>query len=424
MTCEIAIMNRQAIALAADSAMTVTYLEGTKRIERYFKGANKIFQLSNYHPVGIMIYGSSTLHEVPWELIVKDFRNYLRKKAFNTLEEYAAEFFAFIEGHERLFPVDFQDRIFREEAYKAVLLHIIEAHEAVKQATDKAAAYRDFFANKFAEVSQKQPHERFTQEDLDAALARHRTSLESQVEELLASISFEAAIEAAIDRSKLVEFAIRGLFATPEKLFKSTGIVIAGFGDHDYFPRYAEYECFALLQGKLMWRQKERKEISPVNYPAHIKAFAMTDMVDTFQIGISPDVFTAARSQWAESLRAVIGMIGKDLPGAENAEELIGRVLARYTDLWFKAAWEAHALPLLRVVGSLPIDEMANLAETLVQLQSLKEKVTKPTESVGGPIDVAVISKSDGFIWIKRKHYFEASLNPRFFIRQREAGRS
>jgi hypothetical protein len=35
-------------------------------------------------------------------------------------------------------------------------------------------------------------------------------------------------------------------------------------------------------------------------------------------------------------------------------------------------------------------------------------------ENVGGPIDVAVISAGDGFIWIKRKHYFEAERNPHF----------
>jgi hypothetical protein len=33
---------------------------------------------------------------------------------------------------------------------------------------------------------------------------------------------------------------------------------------------------------------------------------------------------------------------------------------------------------------------------------------------VGGPIDVAVISRGDGFIWIKRKHYFSPELNPQF----------
>ncbi|MEA1869822.1 MAG: hypothetical protein U9N09_06735 [Euryarchaeota archaeon] len=44
-------------------------------------------------------------------------------------------------------------------------------------------------------------------------------------------------------------------------------------------------------------------------------------------------------------------------------------------------------------------------------------------ETVAGPIDVAVISKGDGFIWIKRKHYFERELNPQFFANYyREVG--
>jgi hypothetical protein len=68
----------------------------------------------------------------------------------------------------------------------------------------------------------------------------------------------------------------------------------------------------------------------------------------------------------------------------------------------------------------LSISELAELAETLISIESLKERVTRPTESVSGPIDVAVISKGDGFIWIKRKHYFDPKLNSRFFARQSE----
>ena len=37
------------------------------------------------------------------------------------------------------------------------------------------------------------------------------------------------------------------------------------------------------------------------------------------------------------------------------------------------------------------------------------------SETVGGPVDVAVISKGDGFIWIDRKHYFRKELNDHFF---------
>jgi hypothetical protein len=38
-------------------------------------------------------------------------------------------------------------------------------------------------------------------------------------------------------------------------------------------------------------------------------------------------------------------------------------------------------------------------------------------ESVGGPIDVAVISSGDGFVWIRRKQYFSLADNPHFLLR-------
>jgi hypothetical protein len=95
--------------------------------------------------------------------------------------------------------------------------------------------------------------------------------------------------------------------------------------------------------------------------------------------------------------------------GEHHLEELIAKLHAR------------HRAPLQRVIASLPFREMADLAEALVFMESLKERVTRPKESVSGPIDVALISKGDGFVWIKRKHYFDPKLNPRFFNRHNTA---
>ena len=46
-----------------------------------------------------------------------------------------------------------------------------------------------------------------------------------------------------------------------------------------------------------------------------------------------------------------------------------------------------------------------------------RTRITSEEESVGGPVDVAVITKGDGFVWLKRKHYFSAELNPHYFER-------
>ena len=60
-------------------------------------------------------------------------------------------------------------------------------------------------------------------------------------------------------------------------------------------------------------------------------------------------------------------------------------------------------------------EDLIDVAESLISLTSLKRRMTFAEESVGGPVDVAVISKGDGFIWIKRKHYFDPKLNNHFF---------
>ena len=70
-----------------------------------------------------------------------------------------------------------------------------------------------------------------------------------------------------------------------------------------------------------------------------------------------------------------------------------------------------HVSPITRMVTMLPKEELAMMAESFVNLTSLKRKISDDQETVGGPIDVAIISKGDGFIWVKRKNYFRHDLN-------------
>lgn len=120
-------MNRLAVVLAADSATTVTRWGDNGREERYFKGANKIFQLSNHHPVGLMIYDSADLLNVPWEVIAKEFRKSIDEKSFNHVHEYAEEFFLFIDESGWLFPASVQKEYLLNEARKAGLKPLLRA---------------------------------------------------------------------------------------------------------------------------------------------------------------------------------------------------------------------------------------------------------------------------------------------------------
>ena len=84
----------------------------------------------------------------------------------------------------------------------------------------------------------------------------------------------------------------------------------------------------------------------------------------------------------------------------------------------FDTLKDENSKPILKSIMSLPKEELANLSESLINITSLKVKVQENLETVGGYVDVAIITKGDGFVWTKRKHYFKESLNPQFFNRK------
>ena len=79
MTSEVVVMNRVGVALAADSAVTLEMGDSSKVRD----SALKLFMLSKYRPVGVMVYNNAQLLGVPLETIIKLFRRELRTRGFD-----------------------------------------------------------------------------------------------------------------------------------------------------------------------------------------------------------------------------------------------------------------------------------------------------------------------------------------------------
>lgn len=60
---------------------------------------------------------------------------------------------------------------------------------------------------------------------------------------------------------------------------------------------------------------------------------------------------------------------------------------------------------------SMPIKDAIDLAEYLVNCTIGFERFMPGPSTVGGPVEVAAITKHEGFKWIARKHYFSQGLN-------------
>lgn len=64
------------------------------------------------------------------------------------------------------------------------------------------------------------------------------------------------------------------------------------------------------------------------------------------------------------------------------------------------------------VAPSMPIQDAIDLAGFLVHATVQYVRFTPGEPTVGGPIDIATVTKHEGFKWVSRKHYYPRRLNP------------
>lgn len=61
---------------------------------------------------------------------------------------------------------------------------------------------------------------------------------------------------------------------------------------------------------------------------------------------------------------------------------------------------------------AMPIGDAIKLARFTAEMTSTYTRFHLGSDTVGGPIEVAAITRHEGFKWISRKHYFTTDLNP------------
>ena len=440
MTAEIAILNLQAVALAADSAVTANP-GGNQKI---YSSANKLFALSETAPVGILVYGNASFMSIPWETIVKEYRCFLGGKTFAKLHEYAGDFCEFLAG-------EVGDRISDQQQIDYIR-HLAEQifseirHE-VQRRMDKTIAQAIEESGRFEieEVGQleielteevvNEYHSRAKEADLiegapDGLEKTVRESLRTHLRALREAVFGQLYFRRGLPR-KLNYIALKAIcgYFDEVKGFPpsglTSGVVVSGFGDRDIFPAITEVLVEGMVQGNIKARVIKQLELSH-DSQSMIVPFAQTDMVHQFMEGIAPyyiaylhQSVVSHLGRYTDDFLEILGDYF-DIEREKLHEELerLHPPLANsfVNDVKSFSA-QFFSQPIVRVVATLPKEQLAEMAESLVNLTALKRRVSSEEETVGGPTDVALITKGDGLIWIKRKHYFSPELNPSYFAR-------
>ena len=422
MTAIVGVLNRRGLAFAADSAATHTSASGQKITNH----TNKIFVLSKYKPVGVALYSNIDFIGVPWENIIKMYRDDLRKRDFATLEEYIKSFWAFMKKcclpqftREQLQNVS----LIATEYHKEVNVYALQQIGGNITASNEAQYFQSYISKLDDFKASFMPSK--ADDYKNYKLSDFKIYAKDAIDNALASIIAMPNKPANI-REKFEESLYAWVCHSSHNYFGYTGLVFFGYGEKEVFPSYKEYHVSTAVDNRIKYTLNSLYTISnEINKRAVIAPFAQFDVTNT----VIRSVEDALRKRFYEDNRTILtgfrDEMVNQLTAAGAPQQLVNVLQALDIDKYandYKKGMDDYIQSnyidsLIETIAYLGKEDLADIAESLVRMTCIKRHVTTSLETVGGPVDVAVITKGDGFIWMKRKHYFSPELNPQFFER-------
>ena len=295
MTAEIAIMNKSAVALAADSAITFSFRGEQKvfRRQKVFQSMNKLFSLSKYHPVGLMIYGNTEFMGIDWETIVKIYRNIIADQDFKTLRDYAYDFLGFLQSNQDLSDEpsqnSFVDRTISYE-FSSIRSRVIDAInqeiERTGSITEKKVreSLQSVITSRHAFLRNRDYIKLIDGTTLSSKKRQEiRKEYKPTIDRIKKVIFEELPLDSGVSR-KLTEIAIYALTKDDNNIGRTSGVVIAGYGEREIFPSLEEFHVDGIFSNTLKFSRQLSYAVGREK-PASIIPFAQSEMVAAFMEG-------------------------------------------------------------------------------------------------------------------------------------------
>lgn len=417
MTAVIGILNKNGMTMAADSAVTVT--GGNQK--KIYNTANKIFTLSKHHPIGIMVYSSSTFMTTPWEIIIKLYRKELADNSFDTVEDYKNNFIEFLRQKDFFTSEETQKFNLENFTYwnlKSLKDRIINNLSDGKSQEELVIEFKEKILEDLnSNIKSFDGATNILNDFKEYTIEEFKAYAEEIIKKVITEIFDGIELNDEIINSMIELYYLH--LRTTNFIGLETGLVFGGFGESEIYPSLVSIKIAEVFDNRLRYYDDLSDKITDRNNGS-IMPFAQTDVINMFIKGIDPEIDSTYLSVFEKSIgkynNTIIDILEAEQP--ELAAKIKGIDLSTLTNEFeeelIKIKREKQIIPTVDTVAILSKEDLAEMAESLIYLTYLKRRISSSEESVGGPIDVAIISKGDGFIWKKRKHYFESELNKHF----------
>ena len=413
MTAVIGLLNKRGVAIAADSAVTRRINSNRKCT----KNGNKMLRLSNIDPISVMLTGNACYCSTPWDIIIRHYREHQGQVRHETVEACVHDFFKYI-AHNHLF-------CDKETLMEHLYLEMNNLFHSICDRLDKKLRQLDKNGNfikaflKYLGLFRKDysrygPGEHFK----DYSLAQFKAYAGKEIDNFLHEHFYDKARKCFYNLPQESIEALKEDFELTlmthlTRLKIDATLVFAGYGASQEYPSLVSATVFEGFDDRVNYHIRPDDIVCiGDDRPVAICPFAQSDVVNSILNGIYPDFHDYAIDQNNARLSVFCGAFDEVLFNEEYEDftKMIDEIDISDLTQRYKNAINRHKrknrAKWEKALANYDLQAMAALAHSLIDLTGFHRIIHFMEEGVGGPVDLAVITKNEGFTWLNRKSWY------------------
>lgn len=416
MTSVVGILNKQGVAIAADSAVTRGRIKDGSRQQKVTKNGNKMIRLSEAVPVAVMITGNADYLQIPWEVIVRRYRQRRGTVAHSTVEDASHDFFDYIQSD----PVFWGDDCGMEYVrFLAKNIHdkIVNSNwEAAERNPDgslcRPATFVKTFCRSASSLRKKLERGGICPHFKDYSIDQFRSAIDG---DLFLRISDNYPDEVLTKIRESLEETVWTVLRTRAKGGHYATLVFSGYGKDQEFPSLVSAVVCEGFDRRVSYHVRPEDIVCiSDDKPVAICPFAQDDVIRSVLRGIHTDWSGDAGDVFRRIVNPNFGDVFGSLYDEDDPGGEFRKMLAEVETDDLHHQFYKEGMRLLdknqheweKLLKDSDLESLASLADCLIDLTGFQRILTFSPEGVGGPVDVAVISKNNGFTWLRRKNWY------------------
>jgi hypothetical protein len=407
------LMNQRGIALAADSAATL----GNREV--IFNTHQKIIPIGRF-PVAFLKAKPSLFMDVLCETLINKYSSFMYSIPHEKehVLGYFIDFMNYLENNLSYYSGEVEKRALSKFIYSYLDYIYSEYENQINEDKDENIALSNLAKRlkKFFESLAKEKSElRFKNQIIWGSVKqKYPQIIENTFNQYLKNernlnhegYDFDQKQTKILDILDMILFKYGDIFFTDlNKYIKFSEFILAGYGSKSPYPELVHVKLFLAFDGKTLY-VIESEFFIPTNDRKYVQVMDEVSAIQAFYKGIEVSFENKIKDSISNRINHFLFKhFEKDkLLQSKNLVQILINDLNSTIAKDFEFLKYQNSEPLFSSIQYAPLTNLMEMAEELVSIAALRSKYLADETSngrVGKPIDVAFISKLNGFQWNK-----------------------